>query len=88
MSMNRSQFQSLFKEVGTGSGSLTLTAGTSQDITVTGAALGDFCLVSCSIDTADAVIDANVTAANTVSVMSTDADVGAATYKLVVLRTD
>ena len=37
------------------------------EITVTGAALGDFCLASLSIDVADLAITAAVTAANTVT---------------------
>jgi hypothetical protein len=39
-----------------------------QEITVTGAALGDFVLVSLSIDVADLVLTAAVTATNTVTV--------------------
>lgn len=38
-----------------------------QEVTVTGAALGDFCLVSFSVDVADLVLDAQVTVANTVT---------------------
>ena len=37
------------------------------EITVTGAALGDFCIASLSIDVADLAITAAVTAANTVT---------------------
>jgi hypothetical protein len=37
------------------------------EVTVTGAALGDFCLASLSIDVADLNLTANVTAANTVT---------------------
>ena len=40
----------------------------SLDITVTGAALGDFVDVSASLDTLDLVLSAKVTAANTVTV--------------------
>jgi len=39
----------------------------SKDITVTGAALGDFVLVSFSLDTADLTLTAQVTATNTVT---------------------
>mgnify|MGYP001337946909 CR=1 FL=1 len=39
----------------------------SVDVTVTGAALGDFVLVSASIDTVDLTLTAQVTAANTVT---------------------
>ncbi len=38
-----------------------------KDITVTGAALGDFCLVSFSLDVADLVLNGQVTAADTVT---------------------
>lgn len=38
-----------------------------KEITVTGAALGDFVLVSASIDTADLALTAQVTAADTVT---------------------
>jgi len=37
------------------------------EVTVTGAALGDFCIASLSIDVADLVLTAQVTAANTVT---------------------
>ena len=39
----------------------------SNDVTVTGAALGDFAIASFSLDVADLVLDAQVTAANTVT---------------------
>lgn len=38
-----------------------------KEITVTGAALGDYAVASLSIDIADLVLDAQVTAANTVT---------------------
>jgi len=38
-----------------------------QEVTVTGAALGDFAIASLSIDIIDLVLDAQVTAANTVT---------------------
>lgn len=38
-----------------------------KEVTVTGAALGDFCLVSFSVDVVDLVLDAQVTVANTVT---------------------
>lgn len=38
-----------------------------KGVTVTGAALGDFAIASLSIDVADLVLDAQVTAANTVT---------------------
>lgn len=37
------------------------------DVTVTGARLGDFAFASFSVDVADLVLDANVTAADTVT---------------------
>ncbi len=56
------------------SGSATWDAGSIADgdeeaaeVTVTGAALGDFAIASLSIDVADLVLNANVTAANTVT---------------------
>lgn len=38
-----------------------------KEVTVTGAALGDFAMASLSIDVADLVLNANVTATNTVT---------------------
>lgn len=49
-------------------GSIANGAEESQDVTVTGAALGDFALGSFSVDTADMSISASVTATNTVTV--------------------
>lgn len=50
-------------------GSLVDGAGESVDVTVTGAALGDFVVgVSLGVDTTDATLTADVTAANTVTV--------------------
>ena len=42
-------------------------SGEDKDVTVTGAALGDFALVSFSLDVTGIVLDAQVTAANTVT---------------------
>lgn len=71
----RRQFQSVFSEVITYTGTLDLGnaatgSGTfaSSDVTVTGAALGDFVLVSLGLDTIDTAIVGAVTAANTVTV--------------------
>lgn len=44
----------------------------SQDVTVTGAVLGDFAMASFSLDISDLVLDANVTAADTVTVTLTN----------------
>lgn len=49
----------------------------SQDVTVTGAALGDFAIASFSLDVSDLVLDANVTAADTVTVTLTNDGIGA-----------
>lgn len=49
-------------------GSLVDGAGESKDVTVTGAALGDFAIASLGVDTVDMVVSASVTAANTVTV--------------------
>jgi len=48
-------------------GSLADGVGESKDITVTGAALGDFVMVSMGVDVVDIGISAQVTAANTVT---------------------
>src|SRR5574343_1481946 len=50
-------------DAATGSGTFA-----SSDVTITGAALGDFVLVSLGVDTVDAVVAGAVTAANTVTV--------------------
>lgn len=72
---NRRQFGQLFKDVITYRGTLDLGdaatgSGTfaSSDVTVKGAALGDFVLVSLGVDTVDAVVAGAVTAADTVTV--------------------
>lgn len=66
------QFRDVFKEVIPFSVTLTEAsiasgAASSGDVTVTGAALGDFVLVSCETDIADGVLVGAVTAANTVT---------------------
>ena len=68
-------FRSAFSEVITYQGTLDLGdaavgSGTfaSADVTVPGAALGDFVLVSLGVDTVDAVVRGAVTAANVVTV--------------------
>lgn len=72
---NRYQFQSVFGECIVYQGTLNLAdaatgSGTfaSSDITIQGAALGDFVFVSMGIDTVDAVVAGAVTAADTVTV--------------------
>lgn len=49
----------------------------SKDVTVTGAVLGDFAIASFSLDVSDLVLDANVTAADTVTVTLTNDGIGA-----------
>lgn len=95
---NRAQFQSIFSEVITYTASLNLGdaatgSGTfaSSDITIPGAALGDFVLVSLAIDTVDTAIVAAVTAANTVTVTVLNNTAGAvnlaaATCRIAVLK--
>ena len=68
-------FRAVFKEVITYQGTLNLGdaatgSGTfaSSDVTVPGASLGDFVVVSLGIDTVDAAVVGAVTAANTVTV--------------------
>ena len=93
--MARRQFQDVFDDVLTGSVTADLASvadgdEVAQSITVTGAALGDFVLVSCSIDTADGTLTGSVTSANTVEVVLANntggaLNLGSATYKAVVL---
>ena len=74
----RRQFADVFGEVITYQGTLDLgpagdndgtgAAFASSDVTVTGAALGDFVLVSLGVDTVDLTLSAAVTAADVVTV--------------------
>lgn len=97
-SRNRYQFNALFKEVlvytaalnlgdaATGSGTFT-----SSDVTIPGAELGDFVLVSMGVDTIDAAVVGAVTAANTVTVTLLNNTAGAVnladtTVRIVVLK--
>jgi hypothetical protein len=63
-----------------------------KEITVTGAALGDFVIgVSLSVDVADLVLDANVTAANTVTAVLANntggaIDLASATVRVIVMQ--
>ena len=62
------------------------------ELTVTGAALGDYCLVSHSIDVADLAITAAVTAANTVTYQLLNntggaIDLASGTVKVLVIHT-
>jgi hypothetical protein len=94
----RRQFQDVFSEVivytasfnpanaATGLGTFA-----STDITIPGAALGDFVMVSHQLDPVDCFVCGAVTAANTVTVTvlnntAAGVDLGAATLRLVVLK--
>lgn len=95
---NRYQFQAVFNDVITYQGTLDLAnaatgSGTfaSSDVTVTGAALGDFVLVSLGVDTVDAVVCGAVTLADTVTVTLLNNTAGAVnlastTVRIVVLK--
>lgn len=66
-------------------------ASTSQEVTVTGAALGDFVIVSFSLDVQDLTLTADVTAANTVTAVlannsGASVDLGSGTLKVLVLK--
>lgn len=70
---NRQQFQHLYDVVAlvtatVDPASLADGAGASTDVTVTGAALGDFVEVGPGVDVADVTVSAFVTAANTVTI--------------------
>ncbi len=94
----RQQFQAVFSEVITYTGALNLGdaatgSGTfaSADVTVAGAALGDFVLVSLAVDTVDTVVQAAVTVANVVTVTVLNNTAGAvnladSTVRIVVLK--
>lgn len=93
----KQQFQGLFDEMWTAKGvwdavSVATGAGTVDTITVPGVALGDIVLgVSASVDVADLVLTAAVTAANEVTVQLVNTtglavDLASATYRVVVAR--
>lgn len=58
-------------------GNLIADAQESVDVTVTGAAIGDFAVASLGVDTVDVLVTAAVTAANTVTVTVANATAGA-----------
>ena len=80
------------------SGSITWDAGSigdgneeAKELTVTGAELGDFVLSSLSIDIADLVLDAQVTAADTVTAILANntggaVDLGSCTLSVIVVK--
>ena len=83
-SKNSAQFQAVFPQVIPFSFTLTETsiadtATSVADITVTGASLGDFVLLAPEVDVADVVITAQVTAANTVTIVIYNGTAAAAT---------
>ena len=74
-------------------GSIDNGAEAATDVTVTGAALGDFVLASLSVDVQDMQLDAQVTATNTVTVVlsnltqsSGGIDLGTPTLRVLVLK--
>lgn len=93
---NRHQFQHLFDVVA----SVTATVdpasladgdGASIDVTVTGAKLGDFVLVGPGVDVSDVLVDARVTAADTVTIRVQNesggtVDLASSTWNIMVLR--
>ena len=93
-------FRAVFDKVITYKGTLNLGSAAandaadsfaSADVTVRGAALGDFVLVSLGVDTVDTTVTAKVTAANTVTVTvhngTTDAvDLASTTVYIAVLK--
>lgn len=63
-----------------------------EEVTVTGAALGDFAIASMSVDVADLQLSADVTAANTVTCVLSNStggaiDLGSGTLKVMVIKT-
>lgn len=58
-------------------GNLVDGAGESTDVTVTGAALGDYAMVSLGVDSVDLLVTANVTATDTVTVRVQNETTGA-----------
>ncbi len=93
---NRQQFQAVFDVVASVTAtvdpaSLADAAGASTDVTVTGAALGDFVLLGPGVDVADVTVSAFVTAANTVTIRVQNESGGAvnlasSTWNILVLR--
>lgn len=93
---HRRQFQDLFDVVASVTAtvdpaSLADGAGASTDVTVTGAAIGDFVLVAPGVDVVDLLVDARVTAANTVTIRvqnesGTGANLASSTWNIMVLR--
>lgn len=93
---DRQQFQYLFDVVASVTAtvdpaSLADGAGASTDVTVTGAALGDFVMVAPKVDVVDCLVDARVTAANVVTIRvqnesGAGANLASSTWNILVLR--
>ena len=93
--MSRQQFQGLIEDALTASAAwnpASIADGNEEalDVTVTGAALGDFVLVNFSLDVLDLVLDAQVTAADTVTCVLANntgaaVDLAAGTVRVLVL---
>ena len=65
--LDKVRHQGLQAEVTWDPGVIPNSSGEEKEVTVAGAALGDFAVVSFSLDVAGVVLDAQVTAANTVT---------------------
>lgn len=93
---NRQQFQHVFDVVASVTktvdpASLADGAGASTDVTVTGAALGDFVLVAPKVDVVDVTVTAFVTAANVVTIRvqnesAAGVNLASSTWNILVLR--
>lgn len=73
-------------------GSIAAGSYATKEVTVQGAALGDFAMASLSLDVQDMQLNANVTAANTVTVTlfnptGSAIDIGTPTLKVLVFKT-
>lgn len=87
----RRQFQDLFSDVLTYTGTLNVAnladgAGATSSVTIPGAALGDFVLVSLGVDLQDMVVTGYVQAANTVEVRVQNESTGAVDLASTTLR--
>lgn len=92
----RKQFQAMFDVVAVVTAtvdpaSLADAAGASTDVTVTGAAVGDFVMVAPGVDVVDTTVTAFVTAANTVTIRvqnesGAGANLASSTWNIMVLR--
>lgn len=90
------QFRDVFDRVITHSSTLDLASApdsgfAASDVTVPGAALGDFVLCSLGVDVVDTVVKAEVTAANVVTVVVQNdtggaVDLASTTCRIVVLK--